>query len=162
MPLKTKKIIINHELYFSKESKTWNKGGVAFLINKANPKKPTFGKMYLITKKQFKEVVKQENNGVSAGFKFKKVIANGSKIILKYSWYGRIINLGNHKGFPIFTFTNSNNLVNTNKPSKAYLKTILKGIQSTHKVDHQVLSTYTKRLNGTKEITPRKIKRLLK
>ena len=60
-PRKDKSIIIPHELYFSKQSSTWENKGVAFITIKRNESSITYGRMYLITKQQFMEVVRQEN-----------------------------------------------------------------------------------------------------
>lgn len=61
-PLRRKKIIINHELYFSKASQAWENGGVAFISTTSNREMTTFARMYLITKQQLCDVAKQETN----------------------------------------------------------------------------------------------------
>jgi hypothetical protein len=97
--------------------------------------RPTLGRMYLITKEQFIDVVKQETD-----FKgelmidFDRAISDGSLIFREGSWYGNIIFLGNQYDHPIFSFTHQDNISPTTKPSNKYLRTIFKGIHETY--DH--------------------------
>lgn len=49
-------------MYFAKSSGNWENGGVAFIKTNLDEKKQTLGRMYLITKEQFIDVVKQETN----------------------------------------------------------------------------------------------------
>lgn len=62
-PLKDKPVRIPHELYFSGRSSVWGGGGggVAFIKpTRASKGEFTLGRMYLITREQFTQVVRQE------------------------------------------------------------------------------------------------------
>ena len=60
-PHDDKKIIIHHELYFSKSSSIWEGKAVAFIKSKRDESAKTLGRMYLISREQFVQVVRQEN-----------------------------------------------------------------------------------------------------
>lgn len=58
LPLKSKAIKIPYEMYFSKESSSWNNKALSFInYNKSGY---SYAKAYLITQEKFKEVQKQE------------------------------------------------------------------------------------------------------
>ena len=46
--------------------------------------------------------------------------------------YGRLLSLGNQDGYPIFTFTNSSDDLETRAPSEAYVKIIIRGIKESY------------------------------
>lgn len=127
LPLENEEFYIPAELYFGKSSSNWENGGVAFIRNEFGNKKQTLGRMYLISKMQFTEVVSQELNGQNVGIDFERARL-GDYIFKPGSWYGKIVFLGEQHGYPIFTFTNEQNLKPT-KPGLAYLKTIAIGIK---------------------------------
>ncbi|HZV69556.1 MAG TPA: hypothetical protein VFG10_08430 [Saprospiraceae bacterium] len=130
LPVVKEEFYISSELYFAKESDSWDNGGVAFIKTNFEPKQSTFGRIYLITPEQFIDVVKQETNGSdSLHIDFGNAISEGSLIFKDPSWYGNLIYLGIQYDYPIFTFTNKINLTPTTKPSTQYLKTIISGIQ---------------------------------
>lgn len=164
LPLKSKKIVINHQLYFAKKSNTWDNGGVAFIKTKPSKQHKTLGKMYLITREQFEEIVTQENNNKAYKINFKKLLSRGSQVINKEAWYGNILHLGYHKNAPIFTFTNKEGftkLINT--PSEGYLGTIVNGIYAQHKLSKTKIANYIKTLKGVKgNISQKNIIKLLK
>ena len=70
--------------------------------------------MYLITKKQFEHLVKQENSG--------RPPKEG------YGWYENIIDLGMMDGFEVKTITN-NNLRSYNPPCDKYSDILHEGIK---------------------------------
>ena len=133
LPMDKEEIYICSEMYFAKSSGNWEHGGVAFIKTHFDEQHQTLGRMYLITKEQFIEVVKQETD-----FKgelmidFDKAISDGSLVFREGSWYGFIIYLGNRYDHPIFTFTHQDNISPTTKPSNKYLRTIVKGIHETY------------------------------
>lgn len=148
-PKEDKTIIIGRELYFAKKSKSWNGGGVCFL--EAEPKKGahTLGRMYLITRQQFIDVVKQEMDYEGElEINFSKVAASGNLIIKPNSWYGNIIYLGEQEGFPIFTFTNESDLEDINPPDEAYLRTIIKGIKEIYSLSDFEIAKYFENKRG--------------
>lgn len=107
-PQKERAIIIDHELYFANRSGRWEDRGVAFLDLGKEGK--TYGKMYLITKEQFREIQRQEGP----------------------TWYDGVGNLGFKDGIAIKTLTHSTRFVDENSPCKAYFDIIKEGIRSTY------------------------------
>lgn len=143
LPIDKEEIYIKHELYFAKKSKTWNEGGVCFIDTHSDPKVLTLGKMYLITTEQFEDVVSQENgNQTKFLLNFEQAVINGSDIFKKNSWYGNLIYLGEQRNYPIFTFTNGENIHLTNKPSYDYLLTIIKGLKETYNLQSTEIVDY--------------------
>jgi hypothetical protein len=152
LPLDKSEIYINNELYFAKESKNWNDGGVGFIKPKFNKKVQTYGRMYLITAEQFIEIVKQENNFEGELLiDFKKAKEKGSLILKQKTWYGNLLYLGEQKGNPIFTFTNKKNMTeDINPPSEQYLKTIINGLKETYHFNENEIKEYFENLVGIK------------
>jgi hypothetical protein len=149
-PVDDIKIEIPHELYFAKSSSKWG-GGVAFIgLNQEN-RNMTRGRAYLITKEQFTEVVKQENNNKSVLIDFESVIKNLSSICLA-SWYGNVIFLGYKHENPIFTFTYDKNIGKEpfTKPSIAYLKVIAEGLREKHNLTNDEIAKYLINKSGVK------------
>ena len=136
-PKEDRHIILPYELYFSKESPTWENKGVAFIKSTKNDKTRTLGRMYLITPEQFKEIMTQENFGNVAvsdiDIDFDALIKDGELEILA-GWYSRIIHLGHEDGLPIFTFTAawSDDRIKLNPPGESYLSTIIRGLIETY------------------------------
>ena len=130
-------IPIHHELYFAKNSPSWDDKGVAFIKSRRDEKALTHGRMYLITREQFTQVVRQENkkspsySGITIDFE--KTIAQGQSMINE-GWYRRVICLGKEDGYPIFTFTGygEDGVIETNKPCEEYRKTIERGLKETY------------------------------
>lgn len=133
LPTDNEEIYICSELYFAKRSRNWEDGGVAFIKTNFDEQQETLGRMYLITKEQFIDVVKQETdfNG-ELMIDFDRALSEGSLVFREGSWYGNIIFLGYQQDKPIFTFTNQDNILPTTKPSNKYLRTIVKGIHETY------------------------------
>jgi hypothetical protein len=136
-PLVDKKIIIPHQLYFSKSSSIWESGGVAFIRAEKNESVKTLGRMYLITTEQFIQVVRQENarepEDNTILIDLKKTIELGQSMI-NGGWYRRIIYLDDEDGYPIFTFTGGweDPDIVSKAPGEKYLKTIMRGIKETY------------------------------
>ena len=128
-PRDTEEIYIESEMYFAKSSSVWDGGGMAFIKTDFNKGVQTFGRIYLITKEQFVDIVKKEINFTGElTIDFDRAINENSYVFKDRSLYGNIIYLGNQYNYPIFTFTNERNIAITAKPSISYLKTITKGI----------------------------------
>ena len=145
-------IRIPHELYFAREESGWGKGGVAFLRPTADSTHETFGRMYLITREQFLEVVAQENDAP-----FKRIVdALGSvefkpngRHDLGFGWYDRVLCLGETEGIPVVTFTSKDDLSEQpTRPSVEYLTTILRGLIETHRTH----TSFPSRLHEPEEI----------
>lgn len=131
IPEKDEELYIASRLYFARKSPGWNGSGVGFISNTFDEKNQTIGRMYLITKEQFEDVVKQETKSdEKIEIDFTKAIENGSHIFKDPSWYGNLIYLGEKEGHPIFTFTSKTDfLKQINTPNKEYLKIIIEGIK---------------------------------
>ncbi|MGM0581391.1 MAG: hypothetical protein ACQETL_11965 [Bacteroidota bacterium] len=143
-PIDQKPIKIPYELYFAKSAGVWNGGGVCFISPEKNENAYTLGNMYLITRQQFMEVVQQENSTKkSIKIDFEKAQKEKSLVVRKNSWYGNLLNLGKKENAPIFTFTNENYISNEiNSPNQHYLKTIIKGLITTHQLNQSELEAY--------------------
>lgn len=144
LPKDDKPTTINHELYFAKKkSTTWGNGGVGFINIDTNNEVTTYARMYLITRQQLADIAKQETNSSEyLSINFDKAISNGNTIFKTPSWYGNLLYLGDNNGHPIFTLTNESNLTDSTKPSAVYLRTIIRGIQQTHKLTSQEIVNY--------------------
>lgn len=110
-PIKDKPITISHRLYFANISPKWIGSGVAFIDPQNDPNENTLGRMYLITKEQFKEIHEQEG-----------AVPN---------WYGEVLELGEADGCKILTFTNSG-IRPANVPTKLYLQAMTDGLKETY------------------------------
>ncbi|WP_422356187.1 hypothetical protein [Roseivirga pacifica] len=132
-PEDNEELYITSRLYFAKKSKGWNNGGVGFISNEFNSKNQTLARMYLITKEQFTDVIKQETKyDGELTIDFDKCAKNGSLVFKDPSWYGNLIYLGEQYGKSIFTFTSKIDFSDQiNKPNDSYLKTIIEGIKET-------------------------------
>lgn len=143
-PFDSEKCIIPYQLYFAKESYPWGGGGVAFLKSERldnDEKRKTLGRKYLITKEQFVQVLRQENNkdindsSIELDF---NIFENKTQFLVgkenENLWYGRIIYLGEKKDSPIFTFTAKFDFDDYTLPSDNYLKKIINGLKETYKI----------------------------
>jgi hypothetical protein len=147
-PTESEEFYICSELYFAKNSSSWN-GGVAFIRTHFEPEASTLARMYLITKGQFVDVARQETKTESKlNLDFDLAIKDGSFIFKQRSWYGNIVYLGEQNGYPIFTLTNESDLQPLTKPSHNYLKTIIKGIKEAHDFDDKTIFDYLKTKKG--------------
>jgi len=142
LPLRSEPVQIPHQLYFARESLTWLGGGVAF-IGKPSNSQTTFGRMYLITEEQFTEVVAQEMDATDEiGIDFGHIEVKGSGVVKENVWYGRILCLGRHDGYGIFTFTFEDDQQPLRKPGHAYLRTITKGLKETYGFRNEEIAAY--------------------
>ncbi len=154
-PVNTKPIILPYELYFSQRSDIWENKGVAFIKSQRNENAKTLGRMYLITKQQFVEIVRVENNlhprEDYLTIDFEQVINNGESVLFP-SWYGRIIYIGEDDGRPIFTFTAGwgDDEIEPNPPGEKYLEIIVKGIKETYDLPDDEIIHYLRNTIGIK------------
>ena len=147
-PIDSEEMYISAELYFAKVSRFWS-GGIAFIRTTFTPTASTYGRIYLITKGQLIDIARQETNtSASLEIEFEKAIKNGSYIFKQPSWYGNLLYLGEHNGFPIFMITNEQDSQSSTKPSNAYLKTIIDGLRESHWLDNLAIFDYLKTKHG--------------
>ncbi len=138
-PLKAAPISLPYEMYFSEYSARWN-GGVAFIDIEKDTSTKTFGKKYLITSNQFKQIVQQENGDFEMNVNL-ELARKVHTYSYNDSWYGNILYLGEAEGFPIFTFTDNRNLADKQitSPSLPYLKNIYHGLLDLFKDDKNLI-----------------------
>ncbi|CAA6657386.1 unnamed protein product [Spirodela intermedia] len=142
--------VVPHQLFFGRShSKTWGKGGVAFLHPERNDATKTYMCMYRITLEQFNDVLCQENClKEEMGFPLFDLSALDFVIQNKYilwwrlryaiqdGWYSNVVYLGNENGFPILTMTCMPKDIEQFKsgqlplhpPSKDYWHTLSRGL----------------------------------
>lgn len=144
MPLEECPLIIRHDLYFAKQSGSWDGGGVCFVRNERSETSMTYGNMYLISKAQFLDLIKQENGDkkTEITIDFQQTVDNGSKVVSEGSWYGKVIYLGHKDSHPIFTITHQMNYREFNTPSKPYLSTIIRGLAKVHNMTSRDIISY--------------------
>ncbi|MGG3563199.1 hypothetical protein ABES03_16525 [Neobacillus rhizosphaerae] len=132
LPLNESLFEIPHPLYFAKESARWGHQGVAFIGLQTEKENVTLSKKYLITRDQFLDILKQENNGLEFDIDLNEVIEEGSMVFRNKAWYGNILYLGESEGYPVFTFTAPWDIteVKLTKPSIQYLSTIITGLKN--------------------------------
>jgi hypothetical protein len=153
-PTYDKQIRIPYELYFSKESSSWENRGVAFIKSERNESVETLGRMYLIKKDQFIEVVRQESgkepDDESINIDTETAISKGSSLATGIKWYARILYLGSEGNYPIFTCTakRADEEIELNPPGEEYLKFIVKGLKETYKYPDERIIEYLKKLSG--------------
>lgn len=145
MPIDSKTISISRKQYYAKAAKRWQNQGVAFLESIPSTE-ATYGKMYLITKEQFEDVVKQENAltvDTILDIKLEEAEEQGSAVVTK-GWYGRIMYLGCENGYPIYTFTNIKRLEDEvlNEPSREYILMIASGLIENYNMSLEDLTHY--------------------
>lgn len=147
--------IFNNPLLFVEKAKQWDDMGVAIINTETNENITTYGKMYLITKEQFRHVTKEENGGIidNENFSFTKEGLT-PQIIKKNKRCGLLLNVGKHEGFPIYTFTSSKNIskMDINRPSKKYIKAISQGIKEGYKLSNEQIVDYFLQFKGVKNL----------
>lgn len=150
-PIKIKTIYIPYPLYFAEHSSRWNYGGVAFIGLSRDQNNPTAGRMYLINREQFIDVVKQENDHQEISIDFEEVKRKGSKVFLT-SWYGNIVYLGDDEGYPVFTFTHYRDMgkQSFNMPSDGYIQIIAAGLKETLNWGREEIADYLIQKEGIK------------
>ena len=139
LPIKQSSIFINHELYFAKNSPPWEAKAVAFLKSIPTENKATPCVIYLVTKRQFIDIMIQENgekppcSEITPDFYAAKrgedSHIGSSK---KYEWYGRLLYLGEHEEYPIYSFTSkvADEAIIPSEPGANYLQVIGNGLIS--------------------------------
>ncbi|WP_300433824.1 hypothetical protein [Christiangramia sp.] len=151
-PKKSRTIKIDHEMYFAKESPTWNGGGICFLNPEKDPSAETLGRTYLINKGQFKDLVRQELKFEGEIIiDFEELIEKGSYNCMTDGRYGLLLYLGEIENKPVVTFTSEILLNNEiNAPDEAYLTTILKGLCEIYSLDKPQMIEYFRDKKGIK------------
>ncbi len=158
-PSDERAVFINHQLYFSQHSINWQKGGVAFLDPRRDESINTWGRVYLITREQFEDVFRQENNKPDLAIDWEALLADGKQTVGE-GWYNHIIKTGELEEHPILTFTNATNMNERgiNPPSDNYLQCIIDGLRETYNIGKDGVKKYFRDVRGVKDkIKPQKI-----
>lgn len=150
-PRQSKSIDIPFQLYFAERSSKWHDGGVAFIGLTRDENESTIGRMYLLTEEQFKDVIKQENDNREIIVDFQEVKRKGSAVLRK-SWYGNVVYLGDSGEYPIFTFTHYKDIVAQmiNKPSPEYIQIIADGLKEARGLNEGEIVEYLSQKQGVK------------
>ncbi len=150
LPIQEKNIIINRELYFAKDESSWGSGGVAFIKPNEEKEQVTFGKMYLITKEQFLDIVCQENDlEYNLDIKFDKVIENNNLRVFEDSWYDEIVFLGYEASWPVFTFSHHKYLKDELSPAHSnYMKCLSDGLMEAYGLSELEAEIYFRNRGG--------------
>lgn len=152
-PRKEKAVTIHHQMYFAGNIEGWENLGVAFIKKEQDRSVHTLGRMYLITREQFLQVVMQENgydpSCESLSIDLDTVLENGS-IEIPELLYGHIMCIGQNDSFPIVTFTScrDDSSVRYERPGDKYLKLISEGIRETYKFPDREIARYLVDLPG--------------
>lgn len=126
---------LQHDLYFAKEAHIWGGGGVCFIEN-ADGDASTYARLYLITAEQFCDLHAQEcNQEPGALLDLSTAVDQGYIDAYAEKWYGRILYLGQQEERPIFTFTNVRDLTKENSPHPNYLKSLMRGLHYSHRLE---------------------------
>ena len=149
-PKNNKALQIPGELYFAKSSKTWSGGGAAFIKYEPDSAQKVLGRMYLITREQFIELVQQEIKFTGKfDIDLEQVKEKGHLDMKNGSWYDRIIYLGEEESYPIFSFTNEKFLASEiNSPHEFYLNIIIAGLRETYNLSPEEIRNYLKDKKG--------------
>jgi hypothetical protein len=117
----------------------------------------TLGRAYLITAEQFLDIACQQNGRRPGDPEFVFNYKHAESAKESYfnpadpsrppgqakQWYGRILKLGERESWPVFTVTAEWSAYGEpNAPGRAYLKTIVQGIQQLGRISGQAMVEY--------------------
>ena len=122
-------------LYFAGWSRRAWGGTAAGFITLGARKPPTLARAYLIAPTQFQEIVRQENAHASVrgiDLDVDQARKHGHTRLLPRGHYSELIYCGERDGYPMLTFTASENRTDFNRPSPPYLRMIHSGLQESH------------------------------
>lgn len=158
-PKAEKGIMILHRLSFAGISPQWEDLGVAFIERAPDEGAKTLGRMYLITRGQFREVVLQENGhtrmDAEVGMDLEQTIREGRSEIVG-GRYRTLLHLGEEDGHPIFSFTASgdDDQPPLNRPGPNYLKVVIRGLKETFGLTDEGTLDYLREVPGIRGMIP--------
>lgn len=132
LPVDERNVVIENELFFSLQSAKWQNMGIAFVMKRKTQGSKTFAKIYMITREQFEDVVKQENGiDVNDVIDIDYELFNKKREVLVFEKedYGMLLKIDEIDGVPVYTFTLPVDPDSYSKPSREYLISIIKGIK---------------------------------
>jgi hypothetical protein len=123
-------------LYFAGWSdRAWGGTAAGFITLEAQTS-PALARAYLITLPQFQEVIRQENRNVAGAddvhLHIEEARKHGHVRMLAQGYYSELIYCGRRDGYPMLSFTASENRTDFRPPSPAYLRIIRSGLQESH------------------------------
>lgn len=151
-PIDSRPFTIKRELYFAKESVTWNGGGIGFLKPEKDSSFKTYGRIYKISLGQFKDLLKQELQVTEdVPVDLERLRCEGFFNCLPEGRYGHLLHLGEIEGLPVVSFSSERFLKDEiNPPTEAYLSTIMSGLREIYDLNEEELIEYFQNLDGIK------------
>lgn len=123
---------VPHRLLFARESSHWGGGGVAFLDPGRSTGAGTLGRAWLVTRDQFADVLAQEC-GLPVGSVEVPALDAGCVVARADHWYGCVVPLGLHQGWPMVSFTDESAAAQApGGPGPAYRAVVAEGLAETH------------------------------
>jgi hypothetical protein len=146
-PLAERRILLLHRLYFAHASPQWQDGGVAFVRRSREEGAKTLGRMYLISRRQFREIALQENglrDYEVDGDVDLHLIEKEGQVRFWDGLYGTLLHLGEEGGYPIVTFTATweDDQAPLNPPGPQYLRTIVRGLKDSYPISSDAVAEY--------------------
>ncbi|MEO5678151.1 MAG: gamma-glutamylcyclotransferase family protein [Acidimicrobiales bacterium] len=136
---------VPHRLLFARESRTWGGGGVAFLDPATTPGVRTLGRAWLVTWEQLADVVAQEC-GLPVGSIEVPPLDAACVVLRPGHWYGCIVPLAWHQGWPMVTFTDETAAdLERSGPGPTYRAVIAEGLAEAHGLGAAEASAYIAR-----------------
>lgn len=124
-------LTLTGEMYFGWNSTVWG-GGIAFFDG--DRAGSVLAQGYLVTRRQFSDILAQEmRRPPGVDIDIDAAITLGSNSIGD-GRYEKLLHCGDLDGHPILTFT-SDKPQDPNAPSAGYLRTILRGVVESHRLD---------------------------
>jgi len=134
-PIDDVSLELPQSLYFAGWSRAWGGTAAGFITLDAQ-KAPALARAYLITPRQLQEVVRQENaNAVRVDdvhLDIEGARTQGHVRMLPQGYYSELVYCGQREGYPMLSFTASENRSDFRPPSAAYLRMIRCGLQESH------------------------------
>lgn len=139
---------VPHRLLFARQSSRWGGGGVAFLDPLPTVGATTLGRAWLLTREQFADVLAQECGLPIASVEVPDLGA-GFVIAQPDHWYGCVVPLGRHQGWPLVTFTDEGAVALVpGRPGPAYRAVVALGLSETHGLTADEAEAYIARHAG--------------
>ena len=123
-PRADRALTVGHTLWFGGESVVWT-GGRAYVDHEPQPGRETLARAWLLTEPQWVELHHRENG------------PDGDR-------YPVVLDLGEHEGTPVRSFTGPQRLHPTlcTRPAPDYLRAIATGLGEAHGLDAGAVATY--------------------
>ncbi len=136
---------VPHRLLFARESSRWGGGGVAFLDPAPTAGARTLARAWLLTWEQFADVLAQEC-GLPVGSVEVPALEAVCVVARPGHWYGCIVPLGRHQGWPMVTFTDEAAAgLGLSPPGPAYRAVIADGLAEAHGLSPEAAAAYIDR-----------------